>query len=260
MPNDTKAKHPSGLTITFQEEGHLYFDENNVDYTSATTLVHGAFEKFDAEKISAAKSARTGIPAATYLTEWKEKADRASESGTRAHENCERQILGRFSEMHTPRDEKERLRFRAAWNEVQSIQAAFSELRPEMLIFSPRFCVAGSVDLLAKKATGEYTIIDWKYIQGLKFEGYHGKMGTVPATEHLPDCNYYHYALQLNIYEMILKLEGYIPRRAIVKKMLNVYREDVAAFDHYPLPDLHEEALLLLAFNVTKEGTDYVPF
>ena len=170
MPSDTTSIHPSGkLKITFQELGHVYTDSFSVEYTSATTLVHSAFEPFDAEKTAAAKSARTGIPAEQYIQEWDRNRDDASSAGTRLHENCERQILGRFQDMHRTADDAERLEFRAAWNEVEKIKAArFLALEPEKLIFSPRFRVAGSIDLLVKKAPKHYLIIDWKRVKEIR--------------------------------------------------------------------------------------------
>ena len=115
MPGDTKAKHPRGLGITFTEEDHSYVDEYGVEYTSGTTLVHRGFEAFDAQKAAEAKSAKTGVPASEYLREWDAKREEASRNGTRMHENCENQILGRYDKLHAPQDDAERVEFRAAW-------------------------------------------------------------------------------------------------------------------------------------------------
>lgn len=258
MPANTVATHPKGLQITFTEADHLYLDENQIDYVSATTLIRNAFEKFDAPRIANRKSAKTGVPVEQYIAEWKANGERAARQGTRMHENCEMQILNRISEMHQPTDEEERNRFRAAWFEVEKIKGAFQSLHPELIVFSPRFRVAGSIDLLAKRAEGEYCIIDWKAIKELKTEAFGGRTGNHVATAHLPDCNYYHYSLQLSIYENILKLEGYIPLTAKVDRLLNVYTD--AAFDSVHCQDLTKEALILMAWNVTDAGLTNIPF
>ena len=261
MPNDKTAPHPSGqLNITFQELGHLYTDSLDNEYTSSTELVHSAFEPFDAEKTAAAKSARTGIPAQQYIQEWDRIRDEASDNGTHLHENCERQILGRFSEMHRPADDAERLEFRAAWNEVEKIKSAgFLSLEPEKLIFSPRFRVAGSIDLLVKKAPAHYLILDWKRVKAIKYSGFRNRTGTHPATMHLQDCNFIHYSLQLSIYEQILRLERYIEPFAKVEKWLNVYRPG-GTFDHVQCADLPYESLLLMACNSTAPNLEFIPF
>ncbi len=262
MPGDTKAKHPQGLEIVFTESDHLYVDEYSVEYTSATTLVHRGFEAFDAEATAARKSAKTGVPAEVYIREWDAIREDASENGTRMHENCERQILGRYEDMHQPNDEAERLEFRAIWNEVEKIRSGgFRKLEPEKIIFSPRFRVAGSIDLLCTRGAGQYFILDWKRVKEIRYEGFRGKKGTHNvATCHLPDCNFIHYSLQLSIYEQILKTEGYIEPDATVGKWLNVYNRKTGCIEHIQCRELAREALLLMAWNVTSDGLDDVPF
>ena len=82
MPNDTIAIHPSGLKLTFTEENHCYKDEYGREYTSGTKLLHKGFEVFDAEKVAAMKSAKTGRPAQEYIQEWQAAGNLASDSGT----------------------------------------------------------------------------------------------------------------------------------------------------------------------------------
>lgn len=257
MPNDMTAIHPSGLKIHFREDDHSYTDDWGRDYTSVTTMIHRCFEEFDASAVAANKSKRIGVPAEQYLREWEENRVKASGDGTRMHENCERQILGRYAEMHRPKDEEERQCFRSAWGEVEKLKAGFVSLQPEKIVFSPRFRAAGSIDLLARKASGEYRIFDWKRLKELKFEAFQGKTGTAFLTMFLPDCNFYHYALQLNIYELILKIEGYIPPDAPVERWLLVFSG--GAFSYQQLPDLHREAALTLAWNISAE-LENVPF
>jgi ATP-dependent exoDNAse (exonuclease V) beta subunit len=261
MPNSTHAMHPTGrLGITFTEEDHSYIDDFGIEYTSGTTLVHGAFEPFDAPKAAAAKSARTGVPAAEYIREWEDNRDCAADAGTRTHENCERQILGRYADMNQPRDDEERARFRAAWFEVERMKANFETLEPEKLVFSPRFRASGSIDLMARRRDGNYCMFDWKFIKELRREAFGNRTGIHLATRHLPDCNFCHYGLQLNIYEQILKVEGYIPPTAAVDKFLAVYNRRTQAFDFVRMPDFGREALLLMAWNATSDNLEDIPF
>jgi len=261
MPNSTTAAHPSGkLSITFTEENHLYVDAWGMEYVSATTLIHDAFPVFDGPAAAAKKSARTGVPAEQYLREWDDIRDTASANGTRTHENCERQILGRFAEMHQPQDEEERLRFRAAWYAVEDLKTKYRRIEPEKLVFSPRFRVAGSIDLLCQIDEMNYDIGDWKFVKAINYQAYGSRTGIHPATVTLPDCNFYHYALQLNIYKTILKIEGYIPQQANVRHFLNRYNRETHAFERIDLPDLSLQAMTLLAWNVTNDGLERIPF
>ena len=261
MPNSKKAIHPSGkLGITFTEDDHRYVDDFDIEYTSCTTLVHSAFEPFDAQSAAERKSARTGIPPEQYIRQWKENCKRATDDGTRMHENCEHQLLMQFDKMHKPYDENERREFRAAWNEVEKIKAAgFICAEPEKLVFSPRFRVAGSIDLLCSKKEKSYVMIDWKRVKKISTSGFQGKTGIEFPTRNLQDCNFIHYSLQLSIYEQILKIEHYIPSDAVVDKWLNVYNMDTEKFDHVHCLDLKYEALAMMAWNVTCGVCD-IPF
>lgn len=261
MPHDVKAMHPSGkLEITFKEEPHLYVDDWGVEYTSVTTLVHRAFPGFDAASAAEKKSLKTGIPAEKYIEEWARYGETCAAQGTRTHENCEQQFLGKFNEMHSPVDDDERARFRAAWYEVEEIKERY-EVEPEKLVFSPRFRVAGSIDMFCRSSAGSgYAIGDWKFVKKLRREAFGNKRGTALATGIFPDCNYFHYALQLNIYRMILMVEGYIPYGAPVELFLKKYDLEKRSFDHVQLPLYPLEALLLLAYNATGDNLEYVPF
>ena len=261
MPNSKHAVHPSGkLGITFTENNHQYIDDWGIEYVSCTTLVHSAFEKFDAQKTASMKSAKTGVPPEQYIKEWQEYGEARAELGTRTHENCERQILCRYNEMHQPVDSEEKARFKAAWFEVEQLKRIYEHLEPEKLVFSPRFRIAGSIDVLARRRDGSFSIIDWKFIKTLRMTAFSNKRGIHLATQHLPDCNYFHYALQTNIYEHILKTEGYISPETAVDKYLAVYDFAQRRFNFVRMPELVREAFLLMAFNATSDNLEYVPF
>lgn len=261
MPSTASALHPSGkVRIDFSEEDHVYMDSFGLEYTSGTRLLHGAFAPFDAAGAAAAKSLKTGKPAAEYILEWKKFGEECAAAGTRTHENCENQILGRFDKLHTPIDEAERRRFCAAWNEVEDLQKNYCRIEPEKLVFSPRFLVAGSIDMFCVVNQNHYAIGDWKFIRKLRFEAFQHRTGIVHATRNIPDCNFFHYALQLNIYKMILKIEDYIPLDAAVDLFLKRYNFETETFEHIPLPDLSLQAMLLIAGNVTEDGLTRIPF
>ena len=261
MPHDVKAVHPSGkLEISFREDEHLYTDSYGVEYTSVTTLIHEAFPAFDAAAAAEKKSLKTGIPAEQYIEEWKAYGEMCAERGTRTHENCENQILGKYDALHTPVDEDERLRFRAAWYEVEELKNIYAEIKPEFLVFSPRFRVAGSIDMFCRKAGNRYALGDWKFVKELRRKSFGGRNGISKATELIPDCNFFHYALQLNIYWMMLQIEGYVPAGSEVELFLKKYNFERKCFEHVNLPILPVPALMLLAYNVTSDNLDFCPF
>ncbi|MBK8660973.1 MAG: hypothetical protein IPN18_03865 [Ignavibacteriales bacterium] len=59
--------------------------------------------------------------------------------------------------------------------------------------------------LFITPVTGKYDIYDWKTNKSIDEYGYGGKRGTRPPTYDLPDCNFYHYSLQLSLYKYLLE-------------------------------------------------------
>jgi hypothetical protein len=53
--------------------------------------------------------------------------------------------------------------------------------------------------------TGEFMIYDWKRSKGIEYDNNYGKSALTPCIRHLPDTNFWHYALQLNVYRKILQ-------------------------------------------------------
>lgn len=55
------------------------------------------------------------------------------------------------------------------------------------------------------KRSGEFLIYDWKRSKGIEYESYGNRSATTPCISHLPDTNFWHYSLQLNVYRKILQ-------------------------------------------------------
>ena len=64
--------------------------------------------------------------------------------------------------------------------------------------------LAGSIDgIFRRKSDGAFMIYDWKRSKEIKSEN---QFGTgFPPVDHLPDTNYWHYTLQLNVYRWVLE-------------------------------------------------------
>jgi len=75
-----------------------------------------------------------------------------------------------------------------------------------MIIYSKQLKIAGTIDVLAlDKKINQYDLIDWKTSKKIETSSFGGKVGTKPATNTIPDCNYSHYTLQLSLYRYILE-------------------------------------------------------
>jgi hypothetical protein len=76
--------------------------------------------------------------------------------------------------------------------------------RAEWSVFSQEHKLCGQIDMLfRRKSDGKYVIYDWKRSKEIKTSNKWAK-GYGPC-DHLDDCNYWHYTLQLNVYRWILE-------------------------------------------------------
>jgi len=228
MPGNNEVYHPvqKDLKITFTEKNHSYIDSTNKKYMSVTTLVSEAFPKFDSEKIAQQCAEKRGISKEDLLKEWAEKGENARHYGTRLHENIEHYILNEHDKMLNPEDVKEKIMFDGTVRIIDSIRNKYNPvlMEPEKLIFSPTFGIAGSIDLLIKINDKSYILIDWKRLsKDIQKVGFNNQCGHILPTLNIPDSNYWHYGLQLQTYENILKIENYIDQDAVVRKMLVIW-------------------------------------
>jgi ATP-dependent exoDNAse (exonuclease V) beta subunit len=250
MPGNTVAIHPNNIDkITFTEEGHTYVDSNNKKYVSVTTLIHKAFHQFDTENIAQKKADKLGISKEELLLEWENKGLVGRTNGTRLHEFAENYILNK-NELYQANDINEKIRFNSSISMINRLNELFHPIinEPEKLVFSPGFSLAGSIDWLMKINDNNYIILDWKILsKDLAKEGFNNQTGIILPTLNIQDSNYWHYALQLQIYELLLKSENYIKETANVSRYLIVWRED--KFTLEKMPNLYAEAWGLIAWN-----------
>lgn len=248
MPDSTTVIH-NDVQMTFTEDDHSYIDSKDRHYTSVTTLISKAFEKFDAEKIAKEKASREGTDWQEYVRKWEENGQRAANFGTRLHQNCENLILENYDSLHEPVTEDEKIKFRLAENVVRKIKNDENNIsfEPEKLIFSPKLLLAGTIDLLVERNDDSFIIYDWKNIKELKKFGFNNKCGILEMTKNVQDSNYWHYAMQLQTYEIILKAEKYIPANAKVKRILNVFES--GTFNQYELPSMCRVITELIKWN-----------
>jgi hypothetical protein len=250
MPGDKSVLHPNkNIKITFTENDHKYIDSNNNNYISVTTIIGEAFEKFDSVKVAKQICEKRGKTWQELVKEWGDLGKAATTLGTRVHENCEYQINGEFDKMHTSSSTNvyEQILFNLAYKEVDKLLSNKNilKLETEKLIFSPSLKIAGSIDLFVTYKNGTYGIFDWKILsKGLSQFGFNNKCGILNATKNIPDSNYWHYALQLQIYEILLKVEKYISNDATVTRTLNVFTD--GKFSQHEMPELKQECKELI--------------
>ena len=224
MPGSCTAKHPRGYEIEFHEDTHKYISVINgeeISYTSGTQFIHQFFPPFDPDGSIAKRCAeRDGISVAEVRAKWAAAGKEATTIGTRVHECCEDTILKRPLR-NSPTTEKEKTLFNYAVDIGERLLQRLDILGVEKIVFSPSLQIAGTIDLFARsKKTGDYVILDHKTNKSIDIENTWNKFALEPI-EHVADNNYGHYGCQLNLYQYILKREGYVPKNAKFKMFLN---------------------------------------
>ena len=215
--------HQRDHRILFEEEGHKYTidgvdaKKNKNPFTSVTTFVHQQFEPFEADKIIAkmmasqkwSKSKYFGKTADEIKGGWKQAGNEAAAAGTKMHNDIERF----YNNMDVNNTSVEYGYFQNFYKDMEKLREACitkkgwpgEPYRTEWTVFDEDLRLAGSIDMCFKKSDGTITIYDWKRSKEIKKTNWFMKFSKNPALSQIPDLNYWHYSLQLNIYKMILE-------------------------------------------------------
>ena len=222
------ANHPDGHhKIIFEPIEHLYLDGDTraADYISVTALVQSAFDEFDASAAAVRVAQREGSTPAEVLATWRRKGSLACALGSRVHEMAESVLLGEPITV-APESDRERGIMASAWTACQAIIEHHDIIACELIVFSPRYKIAGQIDAaLRDRRDGTIRIVDWKTNENLHKGAYNGKTALEPIAD-LPDTKLARYGLQLSIYEAILRDEGYIKSSDQVERHIIHLRED----------------------------------
>ena len=247
-----------GRVIQFTEEDHRYVIKdkktgNEVkELISVTTLNGKYFPPFDPDgKTCANCAAKRGITVEAMRAEWDKTRDEASAYGTRVHEYMEDLIRGR-KPRNTPENEKERIVFELGAKFVKKIKPRLENIQPEKIICDEELGLAGTIDLFAKDPTSDqFVMIDWKTNKKIDMNTFFNRYA-LPPIEHVPDCEFGHYQLQLNMYEYILKHAGYIPPKSVVLKYL-VHLHMEKGLTVLKVPDKPMEVVAILEDYLSKQ-------
>jgi len=125
--------------------------------------------------------------------------------------------------------------------------ATLRPYRTEWTVFHEEAQIAGSIDMVYEVVEEQdppsgggtpLAIYDWKRCREIIKTNRAGKFATHPAIEHLPDTNFWHYALQLNTYKYILQTKY---GKTITDLYLIVLHPDAQNYQRIKLPDLQTE-------------------
>ena len=206
----TCNKHERDSNIDFQDDGHIYTirhpgcPEGERGFTSVTTFVHKFIEPFDADKIITGMMKSKKWPESKYYGKtkeeikqgWKANGNAAAAAGTKLHYDIECCYNG----MKVENSSVEYFHFL----DFLRVYEELVPYRTEWLVYHEGLRLAGSIDMIFKNEDGSVDIYDWKRVKDITKSSKFNKWMKGDIVGHLPDTNYWHYALQLNIYKAIL--------------------------------------------------------
>lgn len=252
--------HSRDDVIHFVEETHTYFI-SECKYTSVTTIIHSLFEPFDADKvIDKMMKGRNWNPANIYWGKtpeeikqiWSSKGLLASTAGTNLHQRIEyfmnndqlekgythQQLLDvyPFSKKEEP---KEWMYF------IQFIQdhLDLKPYRTEWMVFNEDYKISGCIDMVYENKDGTLSIYDWKRCKEIISKNNFNKHSIV--LQCVPDTNFWHYALQLNLYKFIL--ESKYDKKVTQLFLVKLHPESPnQSYELIPVPFLEDEINKLL--------------
>lgn len=203
-------KHERDDHITFEPKSHVYTVDGDSDFTSVTTYNHAHFEVFDSDGIiqkmkagkNWSKSKYFGMTDQEIKDMWKANANEAALLGTAMHESIELY----YNEAEIENTSVEYSYFKNFEKDrLESFGKDLIPYRTEWMVWTKELKLSGSIDMVYKNTkTGHLEIYDWKRARNITKNSF-GKYAKTELIEHIPDSNYWHYALQLNTYKFILE-------------------------------------------------------
>ena len=276
--------HEKDDYITFTESNHNYtIGDGKTKFISTTTFIHTLFAQFDADSVITnmmngkkwTTSKYYGMTREEIKLEWANKARKSSSDGTDLHKHIElfmNQTMANELPPHVCYTHKELLEMYENFNKEQFAEiyntrewghflhfvSNYPDLKPyrtEWMIYDEECKIAGSIDMIYINEDGSLSIYDWKRCQSIEKTSGWNKYSIEDCVNHLPDTNFWHYSLQLNIYKHILEKNYGVEISQLFLVKLHPDNKS-GSFELIKLPFLKDEILSL--FEILKMRPNHI--
>jgi len=259
-----RNSHSRDRDIQFFEEGHKYviLSEPDVKYTSVTTWNHSHFPKFEADSIidnmMKGKGWKEGhkywgLNPEQIKSQWNNNRDSVAGAGTDLHYEIEcfnnnknlsdgytnKELYEMYQNDNNLTHDSKAIEWRYFINFVRD-NPDLKPYRTEWTVYNDDVKISGSIDMIYENPDGTLSIYDWKRAKLITRINNYNKFALPPQICHLPDSNFWHYALQLNTYKAIIEQKY----GKVVKSLFLVRLHPDAEEKNYELielPDLSTE-------------------
>lgn len=199
--------------VIFKEDTHQYFHiDTNEEYISCTTLLHRFAPEFDSVKMAGFCAKKQNKTTDEILKEWADNAKQSTDYGTAIHAGIEGYIKNKPTLYENNKYKDICLR----GYELVTQMIGKTGIRSEELIWNEQYKIAGQSDIVqftngfrsqkSKFATTKPTlnILDIKTNKSINFYSEYDDRLLYPL-EHLHNCNYNIYSLQLSLYAYMIE-------------------------------------------------------
>lgn len=225
LPLAIDNAHPRDQRIVFRDRDHVYYIDGEVGkYTSVTTVIHQQFPVFDSTAVATAMVRRPAFQSADsryaqyqsmildtetgesvsesllvqrITAAWTANGSAMADLGTTLHRDIEL-----YYNKQPVTNTTSEYKYFLAYARRQEAEGMVP-WRTEITVFGETERICGSVDMIFKDNNGRYRLRDWKRSKKISYHGF-GKYGK-DSLASLPDCNFSHYTLQLNLYKFLLE-------------------------------------------------------
>jgi len=225
-----KNAHNRDQNIEFFENGHKYSIKSDPDYkyTSVTTWCHSHFPHFDSDEIIETMMKGKGwkeghkywgLNSSQIKAQWNSNKESVSLAGTSLHYDIEcfyndidlsnnysnYELYEKYISLNNFQENTIKpLEWQFFINFIKE-NPSLKPYRTEWLIYHEDVKIAGSIDMVFENSDGTLSIYDWKRCKNITRINNFNKFAISKQICHLPDSNFWHYALQLNTYKTILE-------------------------------------------------------
>jgi hypothetical protein len=232
--------------MKFIEHSHKYIDDEGIEYVPVTSLLKRQQEKVDWDAVAAKKAKKDGTTKEALLAQWADKRDRAADRGTAYHKIREQQVLasteGIIVGYHTD----------STGTKADSTMLLDNNTTyVEKMIWSKKYSVCGTADLV-EVVDGRINVKDYKTNEKLDFESWkHPRTGPkrlLFPVQHLDDCNFNLYQLQVNLYMYMLLQQNRHLKMGKMEILHIIFNEDRSFKEErsYPALNMQREARNIL--------------
>jgi len=221
--------------ISFNAEEHRYTVNNKI-MISVTQLLKKYTPPFDIDgSITAKHALKNGITPREQADLWKAISEEACLKGTETHQICEDMLKGTYTYPKTINVDYNAL--------IRLLHPVCEEIKQDLLateqiIYNESLGIAGTIDILSIQ-DNKILIGDWKTNgKDIIIDKSYGTL--LPPLNHVPNNDYYKYALQLSLYRYLLELDGFVCKE---QSLLHIRETEVKEI---PVIYLKEEIEMIL--------------